>query len=493
MNRQLLVKRTLLIVLAIGLLGGGLVFALQDQIPSQTKAQLAHARDLSQAFKHVSRTVQPSVVSISSVKRVQVASTMPDKFIMPGLPDEFRHFFGDDMFRRFGQVPQQVPRRDFSQKGVGTGVIISEDGYILTNNHVVADADEVTVTLQDDRQLEATVVGKDPKSDLAVLHIDASGLTAAPLGNSDDLEVGDWVLAIGSPFGLRQTVTAGIISATGRANMGITDYEDFIQTDAAINPGNSGGPLVNMRGEVIGINTAIASRSGAYNGIGFAIPSNMARSIKDAIITDGRVDRGQLGALIQNLTKELADSFGFTSTDGVLIGDVVEGSAADRAGLKSGDIVLQFNGRRMKDLHQLRNSVAATKPGTKVDLMIFRDGKRQTISVEVGRLEGTALMTDGSRMSKDLGAKLQSLDKKVASELGHDESQQGVVVTEVEPDSLAARAGLRPKDVIVSLNGKSVGNLSDFDEIMKDHDLANGIRMQVLGESGRRYLFLRSK
>jgi serine protease Do len=479
--------------LVIGMISGGFGYSIaQDQsiLPLAARSQIAQARDLSEAFKYVSKAVQPSVVSIRSVKRIQVASAAPQQQMQ--IPEELQRFFGsDESFHRFAPIPRQRPQRE--QNGLGTGVVVSADGYILTNNHVVAGADKVSVTLQDDRQFDAEVVGTDPKSDLAVLRIDASGLTPAMLGDSDDLEVGDWVLAIGSPFGLRQTVTAGIVSATGRVNMGITDYEDFVQTDAAINPGNSGGPLVNMRGEVIGINTAIASRSGVYNGIGFAIPSNMARSVKDAIITNGRVDRGQLGALIQNLTRELAQSFGFTGTKGVLIGDVVPGSAAAQAGLKSGDIVLSFDGRDMTDLHQLRNAVAATTPGENVELVIFRDGKQITVSVEIGRLTGTAVGASGSTTSKLLGASLQSLDDDAAKELGYDSSQRGVIVTGVERGRLASQAGLRVRDFVVSLIGNDISSVSDFNKIMDEVDLSDGIRMQVLNESGRRFVFLRSK
>lgn len=482
----------LAIVLAIGLVGSGLMTGLKAQQQDLAADQLEHAKDLSAAFKHVAKTVQPSVVSISSVRRMQMTSAVPEQ-VMPGLPEEFRRFFGDDMFRQFGQIPRTQPRRGFEQKGLGTGVIVSADGYILTNNHVVANADEVTVTLNDNRTFSATVVGTDPKSDLAVLRIEASGLTAAPLGNSDKLEVGDWALAIGSPFGLTQTVTAGIISATGRANMGITDYEDFIQTDAAINPGNSGGPLVNIRGEVIGINTAIASRSGGYNGIGFAIPSNMARSIKDAIINNGRVDRGQLGAIIQNLTDELSASFGFTGEHGVLIGDVLPDSAAAKAGLKAGDIVISFDGRKVTEVNQLRNAVAATAPDTEATVVIFRDGREQAIRVTVGRLEGDSFVSTGTTTSKELGAKLQSLDSATSEKLGYEGSQRGVVVVEVEPGSLAARAGLQVRDVILSVNGRQVASLSDFNDAIEEFDLADGIRLQVLSGKVRRFLFVKSR
>ena len=275
-------------------------YAIERGQAEASHSQLAAASDLSQAFRHVARLLRPSVVSVSSVKRVQVNQPQVRPF-NSDVPDELRRFFGgDDFFDRFFFEAPPAPR-GFEQHGLGTGVIVRDDGYILTNNHVVQGADEVKVTLSDERQFTAEVVGTDKATDLAVLKIEADGLYAAQLGDSNELAVGEWVLAVGSPFGLEQTVTAGIVSAVGRANVGITDYEDFIQTDAAINPGNSGGPLVDLRGEVIGINTAIASRNGGYQGIGFAIPSSMARQVMESIIEDGQVSRGYLGALIQDL------------------------------------------------------------------------------------------------------------------------------------------------------------------------------------------------
>ncbi len=494
---MLLNSRSSLIVglVCAGVLGASLTYSIGrafDAPPSsllhpEAQAQIQHATNLSKAFRLVAKTVQPSVVSVSSVKKMKMTSAPQ---MSPQIPEEFRNFFGDDLFRRF-ESPQRSPR-SFEQKGMGTGFIVSHDGYILTNNHVVADADEVTVTLHDDRQFTAKVVGTDPKSDVAVLKIEADNLVPSRLGNSDDLQVGDWVLAVGSPFGLTQSVTSGIVSATGRANVGITDYEDFIQTDAAINPGNSGGPLVNMNGEVVGINTAIATRSGGYNGIGFAIPSNMVISIKDAIMANGRVDRGQLGAIIQNLTPELAQSFGFTGQDGVLISDVVEGSAAHKAGLQTGDIVLRFNGKKMTDLHVLRNTVAATAPGREVDMEIFRNGRTKTVIVAIGRLEDDEA-TVAEKSSDELGLNLQTLDAELAEQLGYSINTRGVVVTEVEPGSLAARAGLRPKDVIESVNGQKVTNLKTFNEVIEKEDLNNGVRLQVASGKFRRFVFIRGR
>ncbi len=368
-----------LALLLIGLLGSRLVvtspnraarsaYAVESGQVQAPRDQLRQAKDLSQAFRHVAKSIRPAVVSISSVRRI--------------VPAALQRQFGRD-------VPGGIPKGAFEQRGLGTGVVVSEDGYILTNNHVVRAADEVNVTLSDSRILSAKVVGTDAKTDLAVLKIDTSGLSFAKLGDSDAIDVGEWALAIGSPFGLAQTVTAGIISAKGRSNVGITDYEDFLQTDAAINPGNSGGPLVNLDGQVIGINTAIASRSGGYMGIGFAIPSNLARPVMQSIIKDGHVKRGWLGVAIQDLTKDLADSLQLDSRDGVLVGNVIAGSPADEAGLQSGDIILRFGGKPPRTANQLRNAVAATAPDTETVVALFRDGKTRTLKVVIGWLENS--------------------------------------------------------------------------------------------------------
>lgn len=359
-----------------------LTYAVEVGQAQVAEEKLAVATDLSQAFRQVAKSIRPSVVSISSTKRIAASQPRIQRF---DVPEGFGGFLDDDILERFFEF--QMPDGALEQQGRGSGVIVSEDGYILTNYHVAGEADEVNVTLSDGRQFRAKIVGGDKATDIAVLKIDANNLKPAKLGKSANLEVGEWVLAMGSPFGLDQTVTAGIISATGRANVGITDYEDFIQTDAAINPGNSGGPLVNLRGEVVGINTAIASRSGGYMGVGFAIPSEMAGRVMHSIIDKGFVTRGWLGAMIQDLSEELAESFKFESTEGVLIGDVVAESPAANAGLKSGDIVTKYNGQAVETANELRNAVAATAPDTDATLEIFRDGERKTLKVRIAQLD----------------------------------------------------------------------------------------------------------
>jgi len=462
-----------------------LAYALDEIKADTAAARLATVTDLSTAFENVAAAIKPSVVNISSVKKIEVRQTIPE----PLLRGPFRDFFGDrfpDFFERDGRP------RDYFQEGVGTGVIVSDDGYILTNNHVVEGADEVKVRLSDDRSFRAKVVGTDPKTDLAVIKVDEDGLHAARLGNSSNVRIGQWVVAVGNPFGLSHTLTAGIVSATGRSNMGIVDYEDFIQTDAAINPGNSGGPLVNLRGEVIGINTAIFSRSGGYMGLGFSIPINMAKSVMQSLIDDGRVVRGYLGAMIQNLDPGMADSFGFSGTDGALIGDVVSGGPAEEAGLKEGDIVTAYDGKPIENVTQLRSFVAQTRPGTKAALEVFRNGKHETLSVRIGELKDDELpaSTSGQDVDEDLGLKVRTLTPELADRLGYDDVA-GVVVTEVEPYSPAAEAGLQPRDVILRVAGKPVADAAAFRKALADNDLTQGVRLRIRSGDTERFAFLR--
>ncbi len=455
--------------------------------------ELKTANNLSDAFKKVAKSLRPSVVSISSVKRVAMQQPQVRRYSGGQLPDELRQFFGDGFAERFF-FDWPTPRRGYEQNGLGTGFIVTDDGYIVTNNHVVAGADEVTITLSDKRQFSATVVGTDKPTDLAVLKIEADNLHPATWGKSSALEVGDWVLAIGSPFGLEQTVTAGIVSATGRANVGISEYEDFIQTDAAINPGNSGGPLVNLRGEIVGVNTAIASRTGGNLGVGFAIPSDMASAVMNKLIEHGEVERGYLGAMIQDLNEDLALSFGYEGTAGVLIGDVMEEGPAAKSGLQPGDIVLEFDGKKMQTASQLRNTVAGTQAGTKTKVRIFRSGEEQVIEVTVGQLEASAriLGRDGAS-DRDLGITVKTLTAETARAVGVDEETAGVVVTEVQAGGAAASAGIQPGDVIVSVGDTEVSDAIGFRNAVAANDPKRGIRMQVRSNGVRRFVFVRIK
>lgn len=515
---QLTTKLALAICLSSGLVGG-LAVKFADQLTEPSYAlelrdaqaaretlarDVEHARGLSEAFSSVSTAMRPSVVHINAVTRVQPArNSQRGARGNPQIPDELRKRFGmdDETFERFFDS-ERMPQQGYAQRGQGTGVIISEDGYIVTNNHVVRGATELTVRLADGQEYTGEVVGQDEKTDVAVIKIKAKNLMAAPLGNSDKMEVGEWVLAMGSPFGLDQTVTAGIISAKGRANVGISDYEDFLQTDAAINPGNSGGPLVNMKGEVIGINTAIASRSGGYAGVGFAIPSNMVKLVADSLIQEGKVTRGWLGAAIQDLNEDLAASFNYSSTDGVLIGDVMADSPAQKAGLQAGDIVVKFKDQAVRSAQQLRNSVAATKPHTKTKLLVQRDGKPLTLDITIGEL--TATVAKGGDVSgddsqdaaeeattDDIGLTVQTVTPALAEQLNLKQAE-GVVITDVESGSAAEDAGLSTGDVVVSIAGKKVQTASEYRELMKEQSLEKGVRMQVQRGGVSRFVFLRA-
>jgi serine protease Do len=447
--------------------------------------EVAVARGLSAAFEHVAEIIKPSVVSISSAKRVQASSA-------PLRNSPFHDFFGDDLFNRFFNAPQGG---DQVEQGLGTGVIVSTDGKILTNNHVVAGADEVSVRLDDGRNFKAKVLGTDPKTDLAVLQIAAKDLQPAQLGNSADLKIGEWVIAAGNPFGLTSSISAGIVSAKGRSNLQIADYEDFIQTDAAINPGNSGGPLVNLEGEVVGINTAIFSRSGGYMGIGFSIPIDMAQSVMGSLIKEGRVVRGFLGVQIQDLNEDLARSFGYDGKDGVLVGDVVENSPAAKAGIQSEDIIVGFEGKHPKNSLELRSLVSETKPGTRVTLQVFRKGRTQDIRVQVSEQDTkeVAEATPENSKTSDLGVSVRTLTPELARQAGYEAEVGGVLVTDVDPLGPAGRAGVRDGDLIVSVQGKEVHNSAEFSKAVRAHNLKEGIRLTLQNDRGRRFVFVKTE
>jgi serine protease Do len=400
--------------------------------------------------------------------------------------DLLRRFFGD-------QFQGRMPRGNFGtprQEGVGSGVIATKDGYILTNNHVVDGADEVKVALQDGREFTAKVIGRDPKSDVAVIKIDATDLPAVPMADSDKVEVGDVVLAIGNPFGIGQTVTTGIVSAKGRGNMGL-DYEDFLQTDAAINPGNSGGALVDADGRLIGINTAILSRSGGNQGIGFAIPVNLARDEMQSLIKDGHVTRGYLGVMIQDLTPALAKEFKLKDATGALIGDVTPKGPAEKAGLKSGDLLVEFNGKKVADSRHLKLEVARTQPGQTVPVKILRDGTSKTLEVTVKTLPGTESIAKTDKGSDDTGTLngvgVTDLDEQARQQLEVPETINGAVVTEVKPDSAAAEAGLKPGDIIQEINRKPVKNAEEAVRLTENPSDKTTL-LRVWREGGSRFV-----
>jgi len=427
------------------------------------------------AFSAVAKKAGPAVVYISVEQEVKREGRRLEE--MFGADEFLRRFFGDQLEQFQQQRPQprqpQRPQRPFKQQGAGSGFIISPDGLILTNNHVVENADKITVKLADKREFTAAVVGTDPQSDVALIKIEGSNLPTLPLGDSNELEVGEWVLAIGSPFELSQSVTAGVVSAKGRNRIGINDYENFIQTDAAINPGNSGGPLLNIKGQAVGINTAIFSRSGGSMGIGFAIPINMAKSIEEQLRSHGKVVRGWLGLIIQDMDEGLAQSFGLNKSEGVLVSEVTPGSPAEKAGLRQGDVVLTLNGSTLADVSDLRNRVAMIAPGTSVTLDIIRDSARQQTVVLVAEqpsdfsesAKAKIKLHSGSALDK-LGLTLQELTPDVAEQFGYSKGQ-GVIVAEVEAGSPADNVGIEPGQLIEEVNQMRVRNLAELKEALK--------------------------
>jgi serine protease Do len=451
-------------------------------------APLSRETKVTTSFAPVIKKVAPSVVNIYSTKTVRV-----DPRMMPFFDDPFlRRFFGDPI-----EDPQDNRRRPRTreEQSLGSGVIVSEDGYILTNNHVVDGADEIKVVLADDKkEFTAKLIGADPHTEVAVLKVDAKELPAVTTADSDQLEVGDVVLAIGNPFGIGQTVTMGIVSATGRGGFGVVDYEDFIQTDASINPGNSGGALVDAEGRLVGLNTFIISRSGGNQGVGFAVPINLARSVMERLVTDGKVVRGFLGVKLQPLvTAELAKQFGLPDQNGALISEVIPDSPAAKAGLKEGDFIVQFNGKKVNDNRHLRLMASQTAPKTKVTLKVIRDGKEKTFSLTLDELSdkqtAQGMRKSGSPdASEDTldGVEVSDLDAQLRREFDIPANVRGAVVTNVDQDAAAYRAGLRAGDVVVEIDRKPVRNADEAVQLSKD--IKDNVLLRVWSKGGSRYL-----
>jgi serine protease Do len=430
---------------------------------------------LNSSLAPIVKKVAPSVVKIEvKIGPKETDSQIPDNPF-------FQQFFG-------GAHPKMYSP---PEHGVGSGVIVTRDGYILTNNHVVDDADEVKVSLQDGREFTAKVIGKDPKSDLAVVKIDAHDLPAITFADSDKCEVGDLVLAIGNPFGIDQSVTRGIVSAKDRAAMDL-DYQDFIQTDAAINPGNSGGALVDADGRLIGINTAIYSRSGGNQGIGFAIPTDLAKGVMESLIKYGKVTRGYLGVMIQDITPALASQFDLKNDKGALVGDVVPDGPAAKAGLKSGDVIEKFNGKPVTDSRHLKFEVACVAPGEKVPVEVLRDGSAKTLEVRIKELPGTDQLAQNGASDEDKSDTLQGvavsdLDSQAREQFHIPEQVKGAVVTQVDPNSASAEAGLKPGDVIMQINRHDVASADDAVKLT-EHAKERTTLLHVWSEGGSRYM-----
>jgi serine protease Do len=417
-------------------------------------------REFSTAFEDAAAKINPSVVPIFAEQVIETSNPF-------GMPDDaFRDFFGEDFFKRFfGTVPRGGEKQ--TVRSLGSGVIVTQDGYILTNNHVVQGADKLTVVLGTQEKFPAKVIGADPQTDVALVKIEARGLPAAALGDSDKVKVGQWVIAVGNPFQLMHTVTAGIISAKGRSEVHLADYEDFIQTDAAINPGNSGGALADLDGNVIAINTAINTPSGGNVGIGFAIPINMARQVMDQLLKYGKVTRGYLALMPQDIDEALAKAMGLKSTQGALVADVTPDGPADKAGIKRGDVIIAFNGQKVKDSTELRNMVAAAKPDSTATITVLRDGKEVELTVVLAErpkeIKGTTTPEGApeEKNSEKLGISVQTLTPDIARQLGYT-NESGVVITNVQAGSPADDAGLQSGDLIKEVNRTPVRTVQGF-------------------------------
>jgi len=487
--------RTIGSAIGIGLLSGALVWGSHSLTAS-------HAADASSpaaipvavnaptnGFTEVAKQVTPAVVNITTVmtEKVSEGFSVPDE-----LRDRMEEFFGKPFGPRkegpSGPFEHRGPR-----KGQGSGVIISSDGYILTNNHVIAKAREVHVTLPDKREFKGKIVGTDPKTDLAVVKVDAQDLPAVLWGDASQLQVGEYVLAVGNPFGLNSTVTLGIVSAVGRGHMGITQYEDFIQTDAAINPGNSGGALVNTKGELVGINTAIFSQTGGYQGVGFAVSTTMARPIYENLVSTGKVVRGYLGIGIQDLNQDLAKSFNIKNSKGALISDVKEEGPAEQAGLKQGDVIIEYHGTPVEDGVALQRLVTRTSVGTTVPLKVIRDGHEREMTVRIGEQPDETKVAKVERAETDSalsGLAVEDLDLAASKELGLN-GKRGVVVTRVVPDSGAEQAGLMPGDIIREINRQPIRSVKDFEKLSSN--MKKGGTVLILVNRRGNALFLSAK
>jgi serine protease Do len=455
-------------------------------VSPEDSSSLNVAEQLSNAFAAVASDVNPSVVTIFTESTIKTGN-------QPFASGPFEQFFGDDFFNHFFQG-QPSPQGDLKQQGLGSGVIIDSDGIILTNNHVVKNADDIKVRLMDGREFKGTVKGTDSQTDLAVITIDAKGLKQIKLGDSDRARVGDWVLAIGSPLQpeLEHTVTTGIISAKGRSGVGLSQYEDFIQTDAAINPGNSGGAMVNLHGQLIGINAAIATQNGGFMGIGFAIPVNLAKKVMTDILDKGKVIRGWLGVYIQTITPDIAKALNLDRAKGVIISKVQKDSPAEKAGLKNEDVVLKFNGKEVDNSTELSTWVAGSSPDANIDLTIMRDGKTKDVKVKLGELTpekaNIASSEENSNKFDKVGITVSNITNAMRGKYNLPDGTKGVVITSVDPRSIAAQNGLEEGDIIVKLNKETIKSTDQVSKILNDVDSGEMILFFIQRGNANLYL-----
>lgn len=433
-------------------------------------------KETSKAFTAVAKKAMPAVIFL----KVEGTSPQQNPFGMQG--ESPFDYFGDDFLQRFfGVQPRgSSPRQGVPQITQGSGFFVSSDGYIITNAHNVKGADKITAILDDDRELEAKLIGADPTTDIAVLKVEGKDLPFVSLGDSDDMEVGEWAIAIGSPFQLKASLTVGVISAKGRQNLKISALEDFIQTDAAINPGNSGGPLLNLDAEVIGINTAIISKSGGYMGIGFAIPSNIAKHVMNQLIENGSVVRGFLGVSLQPIDQEMAETLGLDKAEGALVAEVIKGSPAEKGDLKQGDIILEYDDTPIKTPAALHKAISFMKPDSIVKLKVNRNGKILTLHITIGKSSDSILASGG--VVQQLGLEVENLTPEVAKQLGYPQETEGVVITRIKPSSTAAQAGLRPGFLILAINHKKVKDLNEFHDAINQEP--NQKRILILARQG---------
>jgi len=446
--------------------------------------------DTPDSFADLAERLSPTVVNIYTTQTVKVQRSPHDFFFQDdNAPDIFRHFFGQPS--PFGQ---QAPQRDMKRTSLGSGVITSADGYIITNNHVVENADAISVRLTNYEEYDAKIIGRDPKTDLALIKIEAkNALPAVTFGDSERLRVGDWVVAIGNPFGFEQTVTAGIVSGKGRS-LGSGPYENFIQTDASINPGNSGGPLFNLHGEMVGINTAIYSRSGGNIGIGFAIPVNTAKNIISQLKSHGSVVRGWLGVMIQQVTPELAKQFHLDRPVGALVGEVSPGGPADKAGIKQGDVIVRYNGKEISQVNSLPNLVSQSPVGSRATLVLIRGGKERTVTTTIAKLdeEQAAAENGGEQTSQELGISVQDLTPELAKTMGIKE-KSGVLVVNVEANSPAFEKRIQRGDLILEANQRAVKNAAEFVKATNAAKKQGSLLLLVKRNGHTRYVAIRLK